>query len=43
MKQYAFVVYDYSFFIWAIKMVLSAVLTPLWILLVGLGLDFDFN
>ena len=43
MKDYVFVVYDESFFLWVIKMLLSAILTPLWIVLVGLGLDFDFN
>lgn len=42
-QQYIFVVYDDSFFAWAVKMVLSAILTPVWIILVGLGLEFDFN
>jgi len=42
-QQHVFVVYDDSFFLWAVKMVLSALLTPLWILLAALGITFDFN
>jgi hypothetical protein len=41
--NYVFYVADNSFFLWVIKMILSAVLTPLWILFMGLGVSFDFN
>lgn len=41
--KYEYYVYDDSFFSWAMKMVASALLTPLWIILMGLGVPFDFN
>lgn len=42
-QQYVFAVYDDSYFVWALKMIVSAVLTPLWLILVGLGIDFNLN
>jgi len=43
MKEYYFYVADDSFVLWSIKMLLSALFTPVFILLQALGVSFDLN
>ena len=36
-------VVDDNYLMWVIKMILGALLTPLWIILQTFGIEYDFN
>jgi len=43
MEKWYYYVADESYLLWVIKMLIGAVLTPVWIILTTLGVEADFN
>lgn len=41
--MWSYYVVDDSYLLWVIKMLLGALLTPVWIILETFGIPFDFN